>query len=795
MTKKYLQLLTLSLIVALSLTLAGMALAQTWQEPKDTTPPGCTAEDDGCYVPINVSSKTQNKAGWMTFSQGIGLNGNTLVKDSKFIKFGSEALSALSSRIAWKSSNKNALDIYGAGTTIGSRLVAVWDNLWVDGDIRARRYYICTDGSCNEFTGGGGDSLWENIAGTAKVVLKTLPTPGRVMVGIGNNNPTVDLEVGSPTHTTSAYVGVRSALDKYAGFRWATGDKNIWWMYKPANNNTEGVPAESLVLGNTASGGNVATPKVVFTSGASGHVMEVKGSAKATNLTSNTLVVLNPSPVNTNTGITLGNSPVTEDHVLYVEGSPAGGSTKRDVFLKPVSQIGGGVLSQFWTKISNQEEITYSGKIGIAGAMDPNTSVDLAIGSNSSGLKADSGNISIVTNGSKNLTVATSANRDFNVGVGTRNSRALSVNGLGVFDDGVSLGGNSVVSSGKDIKFYNTNNNVFGRVLGTDSSLSLVGVGTSPNRLIRLYDTASTTNLIARNICTAPGSCTSVSNIVNNTTGFWTEADNRTGLFYPGSIGLKGAENPNSNLAVAIRNNITGLGSSVNNVLDFWTNGRVRLSISSDGKVQIPTNGQLCFGSDCKTSWPVAGVSGWGVSGNNIYNTNTGNVGIGNNNPQSKLQVSGEIRANNFFVNDLADPNSGIVRARNVTVGTGGITLGGVNRTSWPTTPERIFCSFGSDGARTTGVCSDADVRDAGENRNYTLNCPSSHPNVISGGAWCNSGDGQISMLRLSAPNSQSSWMVSCVRQPSYSAPIAVGVVANQGKKINISGASLICSK
>jgi len=50
---------------------------------------------------------------------------------------------------------------------------------------------------------------------------------------------------------------------------------------------------------------------------------------------------------------------------------------------------------------------------------------------------------------------------------------------------------------------------------------------------------------------------------------------------------------------------------------------------------------QLCIEGDCKSSW--ASISGfWTASGNDIYNANTGNVGIGTLSPKGKLHVEGQ---------------------------------------------------------------------------------------------------------------------------------------------------------
>jgi hypothetical protein len=56
---------------------------------------------------------------------------------------------------------------------------------------------------------------------------------------------------------------------------------------------------------------------------------------------------------------------------------------------------------------------------------------------------------------------------------------------------------------------------------------------------------------------------------------------------------------------------------------------------------QINSSGGLCIAGDCKTSWSEVGGGGnWSTSGNNIYNTNTGNVGIGTATPNRILHIN-----------------------------------------------------------------------------------------------------------------------------------------------------------
>ncbi len=57
---------------------------------------------------------------------------------------------------------------------------------------------------------------------------------------------------------------------------------------------------------------------------------------------------------------------------------------------------------------------------------------------------------------------------------------------------------------------------------------------------------------------------------------------------------------------------------------------------------QINASGGLCIAGDCKTSWSSMGGV-WTTSSTNIYNSNTGNVGIGTSTPGYKLEVAGEV--------------------------------------------------------------------------------------------------------------------------------------------------------
>jgi hypothetical protein len=94
---------------------------------------------------------------------------------------------------------------------------------------------------------------------------------------------------------------------------------------------------------------------------------------------------------------------------------------------------------------------------------------------------------------------------------------------------------------------------------------------------------------------------------------------------------------------------------------------------------------RLCIGSDCRSVWPVGGITGSGSSGqvtfwtgatsiggdNNLFWDNTNKrLGIGTTTPQTSLHVIGNITANTFL---------GTINAANVSSGQFGANTGGGN--------------------------------------------------------------------------------------------------------------------
>jgi hypothetical protein len=72
-----------------------------------------------------------------------------------------------------------------------------------------------------------------------------------------------------------------------------------------------------------------------------------------------------------------------------------------------------------------------------------------------------------------------------------------------------------------------------------------------------------------------------------------------------------------------------------------WGGGIHTWDVYAHGSVRA--DGYLCIRNDCRDAWPSGGGY-WAANGNHIYNTNSGNVGIGTTAPSEKLHVAGTIR-------------------------------------------------------------------------------------------------------------------------------------------------------
>lgn len=96
---------------------------------------------------------------------------------------------------------------------------------------------------------------------------------------------------------------------------------------------------------------------------------------------------------------------------------------------------------------------------------------------------------------------------------------------------------------------------------------------------------------------------------------------------------------PNGTVIGANPQNFSG------NFFDLQINGASKFKVGAEGTVNLPAGAGLFIDG---VEYAATGTSSlWSLSGQNIYNTNVDNIGIGTTAPTSKLEVNGNVNLTN----------------------------------------------------------------------------------------------------------------------------------------------------
>ncbi|MFA5022782.1 MAG: hypothetical protein WC385_02920 [Candidatus Paceibacterota bacterium] len=650
---------TLLMVLIFALALPVLAADLPWTAPS-TNPPACDpAVDIGCNPPVNVGTSFQVK------KAGLGLLDNLSLVAKKVVDFASDLKEGTATGQRQKDAGKigyqtwsKGLDIVGAGTIAGKRLVQIWDNLTLYGTtttsnlsvtgttLLSPNSYICNRGVCTLITmGGTGTNVVAN-PGSGTIPLTT--------VTIGTTNYTVGGGTGSGLPAGSA----TGQTLNYNNSTKTWGVTNLLKSYSDrvdiaSSGNSSAVDFESH--GN-ALFDNKLIAQNFWINGSGSFYFPTPNRGAGKVLTSNASGYADwATPAS-------GNLPV----------GTANGQTLAYVQSGSNYNIG---LSNFFRIFEKDTKVVIGS--------DPGTSPD----------------------STKNFTFYALGGTTLRGPTVLFNSGYIDLGVVG----GVSLAPGTSLPAGAK--------NTISPISSGVVELAIAGSGNTGSRKVSIYDnlnvngnlnvtgTTTTSGLVVNQICNAAGACSPISNLGGSQ---WTTSGNN--IYYNktgGNVGI-GTKTPKVKLSLgntitqkklAIYENADATGSNFfglglrSGFLDFLTGDATRMTIGGTGLVGIgntaPTqlldigsatyDGPAYFKAGSKSGrvagiiWAEGGTDLWSLYKPNdssqdlrlnnltsdvlVIKRATGNVGIGKT-PTSKLDVNGQINSTGLVVAGITDTQS-----------------------------------------------------------------------------------------------------------------------------------------